>query len=152
MGWRVVTGSGARPFKPGDVKNENYLVECKTHVEEQDNIVFYKKHWRKISTEARSVNRYPALVVDNGTQKSNHTWVAVLLKCLPENIHIIQGATNTSRSETTITFKSNELDNLYKLQHSDNKINYFLGWFGEDEIAIISLEEFRDYYRDQFGG
>jgi hypothetical protein len=49
MGWKVVTGSGSRPFNPGDVNGNNFLVECKTHIEEQLNVIFYKKHWKKIS-------------------------------------------------------------------------------------------------------
>ena len=150
MGWKVVSGSGSRPFAPGDVKNENYLVECKTHIAPQDNIIFYKKHWRKIITEAQATNRYPALVVDNGTQKSNNTWVAVLYHSLPDNTHVIQGATNKSHKDTAITFGKDELDTLYRLQYDDTKINYFIGWFGDDELAIMPLSEFQKYYREQF--
>ena len=34
MGWSVVTGSGSRPFTPGDISSDHFLVECKTHTKD----------------------------------------------------------------------------------------------------------------------
>jgi len=150
MGWHVVSGSGARPFKPGDVNNEHYLAECKTHVNEQTNIVFYKKHWDKIAIESSSVHKRPVLITDNGTQNSSHTWVAIHWKTLPENCHIILGLNNTSRSENTITFNAYEAAMNYKQGYQDSDINYFIEKFGKDELAIMPLSEFKKFYQDQY--
>lgn len=74
LGWSVVSGSGSRNFNPGDVRSTNWLGECKTHTEPQDQIVFYKSVWNKIQQEALSVFKQPVLFVDDGTQKISHTW------------------------------------------------------------------------------
>jgi len=150
LGWNVVSGSGARPFKPGDVQNEHYLLECKTHTTEQTNIVFYTKHWEKISIEARSTNKYPALVVDNGTQKSQNTWVMIPKRVLPEKVFKIFGLVNTAKSESTITFRHEAAKSLYKAGHNDDKISYFPGWCNNEQIAIMTLSEFNKFYEQEF--
>lgn len=151
LGWRVVSGSGSRPFKPGDVQNDNYLVECKTHIEEQKNIVFYKKHWDKISIEARTVNKYPALIVDNGTQRENGTWVMIprrLVSC--SNKNELLTLTNTSNSGNTITFSYYPTYQIYKNSYVEDAINYFLTELNNEKLAILSLSEFRKFYQEQF--
>lgn len=151
LGWKVVTGSGSRPFTPGDVNSDHFLVECKTHIEEQDNIVFYKKHWDKISTESRTINKYPALIVDNGTQKSKNTWVMIPKRMLPDDgVFKIFGLVNTARTDSTITFKHSAASLLFKLGHNDKKISYFPEWCNGEQIAIMSLEEFREFYQQEF--
>lgn len=153
MGWKVVAGSGARPFTPGDVFNEHFLVECKTHTEEQPKVVFYRDHWKKISEEARAKNRNPVLIVDNGTQRSQNTWVAMSLKSLPfENRNKLPGLTNTSREGTTIIFDNADTYATFKAEHQDDKINYFLEQFADlpDLLAIMTLEEFKEYYHQEF--
>ena len=52
LGWEVVTGSGARPTVPGDVKSDKWLGECKTHTEKGQKIFFDLAVWQKISKEA----------------------------------------------------------------------------------------------------
>lgn len=150
MGWDVVSGSGARPFAPGDVKNDYYLVECKTHVDEKNNIIFYKKHWIKILTESQSIHKYPALIVDNGTQKSQNTWVMIPRSVLPTNTNIIAGAINTSKKDTTFTFNHNNTYSLYKSNYKFGRINCISTWFDNYEVAILSLEEFKNYYHQEF--
>lgn len=150
MGWKVVTGSGSRPFTPGDVSSYNFLVECKTHVEEQDKVVFYKKHWAKISEEARAKNRYPVLIVDNGTQKAKDTWVMIPKHLLPEKVFKIFGLVNTARSDSTITFNHLTAQSLYKSGYNAEKINYFPEWCNDEQIAIMSLDEFRKLYQQGF--
>lgn len=150
MGWSVITGSGARPFAPGDVSSEHFLVECKTHIEEQSNVVFYKKHWEKIAIESTSVHKSPALITDNGTQRSNHTWVAIRFNALPEDSHIIQGMNNTARSDSTITFNEYDTVSLFKDNYKNGCINYILGKLGTDEVAIMPLSEFNSFYREQY--
>lgn len=147
MDWKVVSGSGARPFRPGDIGSDHFLVECKTHVEYQDNITFYKKHWTKICTEARSVNKYPVLVTDNGTQKSQYTWVMVPNSLIiSESIDNRLDTINTSTSGNTIKFKHELASSLYK----EGKGQYFSAKFDDSNLLIMPLSTFRDFYQSEF--
>ena len=143
MGWRVVSGSGSRPFRPGDVKNDNYLVECKTHTKERENIIFYKKHWEKIVIESRAVNKYPALIVDDGSQRVENTWVMIPRRVIPtETSNQVLHLVNTSTSHNTVTFSNREAKDIYKLISTDNSgINFFEDSFGDEPLAILSLTE-----------
>ena len=152
MGWKVVSGSGSKPIEPGDVKNYNFLVECKTHTEEQENIVFYKKHWIKISEEARAKHKYPVLVVDNGTQRSDNTWVMLPKRMLTgDTIFRIYGLVNTAKTDSTVTFKHSVAKSLYKLGHQDGKINYFPEWCNGEQVAIMTIAEFKEFCQEEFG-
>lgn len=82
--WSVVAGSGAAPTVPGDVIGDDWLLECKTHVEPTTKIKFMEKHWVKIKIESVVKHRSPALVTDNGTQKSDHTWVLLRTRNVPD--------------------------------------------------------------------
>lgn len=75
LGWEVVSGSGARPCTPGDVKSDSWLGECKTHEESGHKIFFDIDVWKKIQHEADTSHRSPALIVDDGSKDLNHTWV-----------------------------------------------------------------------------
>ena len=151
MGWSVVSGSGSRPFLPGDVKNEHYLVECKTHVDLQEKVVFYTKHWKKISIEAQSDHRYPALVTDIGTQKAEHTWVMIPRRVIPEEEAFrIFNLVNTARTDSTVTFNHNIAANLFRLGYQEGHINFFPEWCNGEQVAIMPLSEFQKFYHDQF--
>lgn len=150
MGWQVVSGSGARPFRPGDVQNEYYLVECKTHTKEQKNIIFHKEHWDKIQKEAISVHKYPALITDDGTQRVAATWVMLPKRVITsESISEILNLVNTSTSGNTVTYNHEAMKTLYKAGYDIDAINYiFESSFGE--VAILSLSEFKKFYEEQF--
>ena len=154
MGWGVVSGSGARPFRPGDITSDHFLVECKTHVEPKDNIIFRKSHWIKIQEEALAKDKFPLLVTDNGTQKYNHTWVMlpihVVNNCSISNI--IDGLNNTSRSGNTIIFNDFLANQLYFSKLVNNQTSIFnFRWSASDEyIAILPLSEFRTFYKEKF--
>lgn len=153
LGWKVVTGSGARPFRPGDVQNDNYLVECKTHTKEQKNIVFYRKHWEKIVIESRSINKYPALIVDDGSQRVENTWVMIPKRVIAfENMAQRLWLVNTSTSLNTITFVNQAARDFYKSKYMDiaDKINFFEDKFDGEPLAIMPLEEFKKFYQEQF--
>lgn len=151
MGWRVVSGSGARPFDPGDVVNSQCLVECKTHDTEQTNIVFRKTHWKKISSEARAKNRYPVLITDNGTQKSYNTWVLTSARFVgTSDVNRIDGLVNTSTKGTTITFKHGSALSLFNTNYIEGKINYLSETWDNDLLAIMPLEEFKNFYIKEF--
>lgn len=153
LGWKVVTGSGSRPFRPGDVQNDNYLVECKTHTKEQKNIVFYRKHWEKIVIESRSVNKYPALIVDEGSQIAENTWVMLPKRVITrESTAQILRLVNTSTSLNTITFANSGARDFYKSVYIDDngKINFYEDDFGYESVAIMPLSEFKKFYQEQF--
>jgi len=151
LGWKVVSGSGSRPFRPGDVQNDNYLVECKTHTKEQNNIVFYKNHWEKIVLESRSVNKYPALIVDDGTQSAENTWVMLPRRIIPEDEAFrLFNLTNTSRTDSTVTFNHSSATNLFRLGSQENRINLFPEWCNGEQVAIMPLSEFKKFYQEQF--
>ena len=73
LGWYKVSGSGSRPCKPGDIYNETWLGECKTHIRFQNSIIFKFKEWDKINEEATSQFKNAVLFVDNGTQLIENT-------------------------------------------------------------------------------
>jgi len=151
MGWEVVSGSGARPFSPGDVKNEHYLVECKTHVKEQKNVVFVKAHWDKIKKESMSTGKYPALITDNGTQIKNATWVMLPKRVITsESTNQILNLVNTSTSGNTITFSNEAATALFNRYYYPNGINFFIDDFGDESLAIMTLKEFKKFYQEQF--
>ena len=75
LGWSVVSGSGSRNTLPGDIQNEDWLGECKTHASSGQIVSFKHKVWKKIKDEAVAKFKYPALFVDDGSQTSENTWV-----------------------------------------------------------------------------
>ena len=74
LGWEVVSGSGAAACTPGDVIDEDWLGECKTHTSPGKKIVFYQSVWKKICDEAMVKHRNPVLIVDDGSQTPSRTW------------------------------------------------------------------------------
>ena len=77
LGWKQVSGSGSRPFAPGDIKSNNWLGECKTHMKPDQPILFYFDVWDKIVDEASSQFRNPVLFVDDGSQKLSNTYCLI---------------------------------------------------------------------------
>lgn len=75
LGWKVVSGSGARNCFPGDVQADEWLGECKTHTTPGHKLSFSYSVWKKISDEARSRFSSPAYFVDDGSQLLSSTWV-----------------------------------------------------------------------------
>ena len=74
LGWEVVTGSGARPCVPGDVRSDEWLGECKTHTEPGHRVVFMLDVWKKIQNEADASHRSPVIFADDGSQDLRYTW------------------------------------------------------------------------------
>lgn len=153
MGWRVVSGSGARPFAPGDVISDQFIVECKTHINESK-VQFLKNHWDKIVIEARSKTKIPILITDNGTQQSRCSWVMIpyniVSNCTSPNC--IEGLPNNSRSGNTITFDHDSAYSLYMGNCTSNNISVFqVRWNDQDPpLAILTLEAFRQFFEEQF--
>lgn len=150
MGWKVVAGSGNRPFTPGDVNSTYFLIECKTHTTEQTSIVFHKNHWDKISMEANAKHRFPVLIVDNGVQKPENTWVAFPARAINCQTNKINETCNTSTSGNTITYNKEELNSLYRGNRIDEAFTILMEKFGNDKIAIMPLEDFREFYQQEY--
>lgn len=154
MSWNVVSGSGSRPFTPGDITSDHFLVECKTHIKKQDKICFKLTHWTKICEEARSKNKLPLLVTDDGSQRYNHTWIMTPLKFVQNctTVNVIDGWNNTSRSGNTIIFDDVSAKQLYLLKSVPEQTSVFVArWNADDDyLAIMPLREFREFYERQF--
>ena len=150
LGWSQITGSGSRPFAPGDLKEYQWLGECKTHTTERANIVFMKCHWFKIREEARAKCRYPVLFVDNGTQRKENTWVMTYIRLFsPETLNIIDGLKNTSTKGNSLTFNMEDADTLYRQNTKEGKFGVFkINW--DTELAVMPLSTFRDFVEENF--
>lgn len=150
LGWKQVTGSGSRPFAPGDLNEYKWLGECKTHNTEQPRIAFQKAHWLKISEESRGKFRYPVLFVDNGTQQAKHTWVMTFMSVLdPDHTHVIEGLKNTAIKGSSLTFDLAETTSLYQRGSVDGEINVFK-IFWDRELAVMPLSVFAEFLREYF--
>ena len=114
FGWQVVSGSGARDFSPGDVKSAQCLGECKTHVTRQDRITFYKDVWDKISKEAKSVFKSPVLIVDDGTQKLDHTFIMYDPSQLSLACMCTVNDTYPKYFKVNVTFEVSELQSILR--------------------------------------
>lgn len=75
LGWHVVSGSGSRLCRPGDIISDEWLGECKTHTTKDNKLVFLMSVWNKIREEAVSQYKCPALFVDDGSKRIDKTWV-----------------------------------------------------------------------------
>lgn len=144
----VVPGSGSRPTVPGDVKSENWLAECKTHVEPGHNIFFDLNVWKKISDEAMALHRLPVLVVDDGSQKERHTW------CLCRSCNIYKG--NLMIVPFPVTVRKNISCKEDKLNEALSQAKKWLGGlyigacfefsWNEEDICILPITTFKEVY------
>lgn len=147
LGWSVVSGSGARDFHPGDIVADDWIGECKTHVKKQDTIAFYKQHWLKIQREALSVNKYPALFVDNGSQRIDRTWVVFNTKLIqPDKCKIVKipeiyVGTNMIFTECEVR---HIYDTLVRCSETDEFI--ILEGFLYDTAGVVPLSIFHDMF------
>lgn len=145
LGWNVVSGSGARDFNPGDIFSPFWLGECKTHTKVSDKIKIYNSHWIKIQEEAKSVFKVPALFVDNGTQKSNNTWVVFdINRCTREDCTYIPYC-NDDTINLSLNFRQLRAEfNEYK-ELTDGFIVLECKLNGHI-IGLTTLSEFNDMY------
>ena len=136
LGWSVVTGSGSRPFHPGDVGDEHYLGECKTSEVETDRIKIMKSHWKKISNEAMGAHKIPVLFVDNGTQKPDGTF------CVTRRLNRISAesypAIRISDSSASFSMKS------AMAFLSEHDYRFAVDIFGE-KLVVFTLSKFKEY-------
>lgn len=145
LGWEVVSGSGARDFNPGDIRSPSWLGECKTHMVDSSKITIYNSHWLKIKDEAKSIFKYPALFVDNGTQTSENTWVVIDIdKCLPDGCTVIP---HYDEDSVNLSFNCRQLRaefNEYK-ELTDEFVVFECKLNGKS-VALTMLSEFNSMY------
>lgn len=144
LGWSLVSGSGARML-PGDIQNEYWLGECKTHIQLQDNIIFYKQHWDKIKSEAQSVFKYPILFVDNGSQRIENTWALFGDVLAVDEYDVV--ALSDIKIGVNIRFVSKDIKYKYhKLCAESDRSILFYSYFGKEKVYILPLQAFFDNF------
>lgn len=149
LGWSVVAGSGAAACFPGDVIGDNWLGECKTHVERGHKIFFDRKVWSKIKDEASVKFRFPVLFTDDGSQKESKTW------CLFKQEQLDMSEVVTYSADCycnkNITFDHTEAKELYD-EYSrscvgDKHVVFLITW-EFDIVALAPLSTFKELFRE----
>lgn len=141
--WHRVSGSGSRPGFPGDVESDSWLGECKTHVVVSDILIFEKRVWDKIKSEALSRFKYPVLFVDTGylNQDSDHTW------CMfPNYIDVVVDDIVNVSKKYNKSVRVSKFDLLNFLENSTASINsvVFSVNLGTENVYICNLAYFQE--------
>ena len=131
---RQISGSGARPFAPGDVEADDWLIECKTHTTPGHRISFNAGVWEKIQQEAMMRHKYPAYVVDDGSQKLENQRV---LFCLcPEDLSKLPKEDIQRHVKANISFKVDDI--------SSSKLNE--AFWNQKTVYVVSLKYFEELF------
>jgi hypothetical protein len=137
LGWKTVVASGARDFHPGDIKTEEYLGECKTHMKPTDIITFKFDVWKKIQSEAVSVFKKPVLIADNGTQTADGPW-CVISKRLTHCEHLKPVSVEGLKvGKNSLTFNHSVIN---KQLHGDNVS--IVDFPNNEKVMLMSLSTF----------
>lgn len=148
LGWDVVSGSGSRPCCPGDIICDEWLGECKTHVEPGKPISFLASFWKKICAEADMRHRMPALFVDDGTQKLDHTWVVCRLCNTTQLSEYTSTVSFPYKISTNITFNHGDLVGDvagYKALLGQSMIVIMSADWGKcGKVAVMRLSDFKE--------
>lgn len=143
LGWSAVSASGARPFNPGDIKDSDWLGECKTYTKLHDTIVFKKGVWIKICDEAKSSFKHPVVFTDNGTQKLEYTWCLVDSKFVDYS----KGEeVDAEIKETALkfTFKHGLMYDLFK----SKTLPYAKIEFNNQTLLILRISDLKEMLQD----
>lgn len=132
---KQISGSGARPFAPGDVESDEWLIECKTHVSPGKKISFKADVWAKIQEEAMVRHKYPAYVVDDGSQLLSNQ--RVMFSLCPEDISALPKEDIQRFVKAAITF--NVEDTL------SSSVIYKAFW-NQKTVYIVSLKYFEQLF------
>lgn len=130
-----ISGSGARPFAPGDVKSDDWLVECKTHTTPGHKIAFKLDVWNKIKDEAMITHRFPAYVVDDGSQLLSNQ--RVLFSLCPVDISSADTESIQQFVKSGITFKLEDTPR--------NDVIYTCMWDNK-KVYVVSLRYFEQLF------
>lgn len=140
----VVSGSGCRDCMPGDISSLDWLVECKTHTSPGYPIKFVLSVWFKIADEAASSFKQPLLVVDDGSQKLDHTWVMFnTFAFSSDRMHFIKYPKGVGSS---ISFKD---DFKNQLVSDDDSATVFRHKVGKFDWTICPISTFKKLLRGE---
>ena len=141
LGWKVVSGSGSRNCRPGDVVSARWLGECKTHTSSGKKIYFGKDIWRKISSEASAQFKNPCLFSDDGSQNTSRTWVMIPSACVSyQNINRVSFE---CENKSSFSFKHEAAELLEK--HFNDKPTVLFP-YGVSNICILRLSTFNSMF------
>lgn len=144
--WEIVIGSGAIACRPGDVKSDIWLGECKTHITDKESITFYLHHWNKIAEEAQSKFKRPILFVDDGTQSLVNTWCMIPLSAIEGTGRQVFPNKIYRQSSKTVRFNSREMYREISNLASINDNPYFSVQFGDYKVAILHIDIFKECF------
>ena len=143
LDWSVVAGSGAAACFPGDIISDDWLGECKTHVESGNKIFFSKSVWKKICDEASVKRRFPVLFVDDGSQRRDRTWCLFSKKQLDLDRCVCYPI--PVRKATNITFDHFEMKEVYEDYRSKTDLIPVLCHTWDNDVVVIArLYEFSE--------
>lgn len=144
LGWKRVTGSGARSTYPGDIEGDEWLAECKTHMKRHP-IEFKYAIWEKIAQEAISKFKYALYITDDGSQWVKNSWCMFKKDLLSsiDNIVILDYTLKISNNRN-ISFESYQM----KPADSDAITVWSLNLMGED-LALMRIEDFKTIFIDK---
>lgn len=136
LNWSVVSGSGARPCCVADIESEEFLGECKTHVEPQRTYIFVNKVWEKLLKESMFAHRYPALFIDDGHQTYSTTLVAIPQYAMPVELLSEYSFINIEPNLSSVTVST-------KLVESMNSKMIFSSMLGSSKVYIMPCATFK---------
>lgn len=142
LGWSVVSGSGSRSLHPGDIVAEEWLGECKTHETSGHRITFTYSVWKKITDEAVSKFKFPALFVDDGSQNISDTWC--MFRQRPGIPHYL--VDYITKECKTFTFSSSELYAYRSTFGWNNPTMFQIKWNGET-VYVANLLDFFNMFK-----
>lgn len=142
--WNQVSGSGSRPNHPGDVICDDWLGECKTHCRPNQPIKFVLDVWMKLCDEATSQFKRPAYFVDDGSQRSDKTWVMILDTFDFEGMGCAYVPFPTRVNDCSISFDSDLMNKFVDQQSSKYSCDMCAMHtrFGRFRIVITTLNQF----------
>lgn len=142
LGWKVVAGSGAAACYPGDIKSEEFLGECKTHVKPGHKLIIDSKVWKKICEEAIFESRWPVLFIDDGSQNIKKTWcIFSPLSVKDHNIH--ESLHRATINQGSVSLDEGELSSFYKNLCLDTGFTAFTLTIAGSLAYLMPLSKFK---------
>lgn len=148
LGWSVVAASGARRFHPGDIRSDEWLGECKTHVTAGSKIVFKTDVWNKLVEEAKSEFKFPVYISDDGSQEISRTWcmfnpVAFQLPATSSSTDVSLQTIPTLSGKASISFIHEDMMKTY--QQFASSFPYIVVYLGSRRLALMPIVPFSKY-------
>lgn len=149
LGWKRVSGSGARACLPGDVEGSEWLGECKTHVKHIPKVTFRAEAWRKISKEATAKFKRPVLFVDDGSQLLEYTWCIFPEFCHPGVAVDPPAANRDFSSKVNVSFGGNYLRKyLHDLPDVSFDDAYVRLMWDKQVVHLVRFPQFARWFGD----